>query len=73
MTRPCKHHPSGHPPAQPPKPPGGEVVMRRWPHPVEPSGVPPEELRCQLQRQTELLLEIRSLLESAPGTPPNKK
>ena len=38
--------------------------MRRWPHPVGPSAPPEEDVRKLLQRQTELLLEVRALLVS---------
>ena len=80
MTKPCRRHnrgpsvsPAPLPPVSaPPAPFSGEPVMRRWPHPVERSPAPPptEDLENLLRRQTELLLEIRTLLVSltAEGT-----
>ena len=82
MTKPCRRHNRGPaarlaptPPApvsMPSAPPSGEPVMRRWPHPVEPPAPPPaEDLHNLLRRQTELLLEIRTLLVrlTAEGKP----
>lgn len=46
-----------------------EPSVRRWPHPVavqqssEPLAAELHELRCLLSRQTQLLTDIRSLLE----------
>ena len=49
----------------------GEPTMRRWPHPVE--TVPPvPELTRLLQQQTELLLEIRTLLTASTSRTSDK-
>jgi len=75
MTKPCRRHNRGPtavsaptPPApvsMPSAPSSGEPVMRRWPHPVVPPAPPAaEDLQSLLRRQTELLLEIRTLLVS---------
>ena len=53
---------------------GAQPVMRRWPHPVTDAGTPEaldaalSELCCALGRQTRLLAEIRTLLESLTDT-----
>ena len=67
MTKSCrKHRPNGPSPAAGPVPPRREPVMQRWPHPVEPP-LPAEDITRALRRQTELLLEIRTLLGSLTG------
>ena len=57
-------------PAATPKPTTvSEPVMRRWPHPIQPSTptLPPDPMlhyiRCALSYQNELLSEIKALLE----------
>lgn len=66
MPRPCRDHtvqPAASAPGKQPVPVVGEPAMRRWPHPVAPPAVPSSEgLLHVLQRQTELLAEIRTLL-----------
>ena len=65
MPRPSRDHtvqPAASPEKQP-SPVASEPAMRRWPHPVAPPAAPSSErLLYALQRQTELLAEIRTLL-----------
>ena len=60
---------------QPSSPPTAEPVMRRWPHPAqgrspsEPAEAELHYIGSVLSRQTQLLTEIRALLERMAASP----
>ena len=70
------------PPQEPAVPPlpvaetAAEPVMRRWPHPTaappqpEATGAELYSIGCALSQQTQLLTEIRTLLERLAQQPP---